>query len=267
MQIYRVHADQPIHLPDIPAVDTRAFKGDKQAGKTQLKVLNKELESLQELLYAEGKRKLLVVLQGMDASGKDGTIRHVFEGVNPQGVKVASFKAPSKKELAHDYLWRVHQQVPAQGEITIFNRSHYEDVLIVRVKNFVPESVWSKRYAHIRDFERMLFEEGTTILKFFLHIDRDEQKARLQARLDESSKNWKFNPGDLTERKLWDAYQKAFEDAFNETSTEHAPWFIVPGNRKWYRNIVIASTMVETLKNFHMEYPQIDYDPAEITIE
>ena len=267
MQPYRVLPDHPVKLADIPARDDSAFAGDKTAGKAHLKELNNELESLQELLYAEGQRKLLVVLQGMDASGKDGTIRHVFEGVNPQGVKVASFKAPSKKELSHDYLWRVHQHTPAKGEITIFNRSHYEDVLIVRVKSFVPESVWSKRYAQIRDFERMLAEEGTTILKFFLHIDKDEQKERFQARLDESHKNWKFNPGDLTERKLWNDYQVAFEDAINKTSTVYAPWYVIPANRKWYRNIVISSIIIDTLKGFNMQYPQIDYDPSEISID
>jgi PPK2 family polyphosphate:nucleotide phosphotransferase len=224
------------------------------------------LEELQEMLYAEHKHKVLIVLQAMDTGGKDGTIRHVFEGVNPQGVRVAGFKKPTPEELDHDFLWRVHKQVPGKGEVVIFNRSHYEDVLVVRVHNLAPQEVWSKRYDHINDFERMLVDEGTTILKFFLHIDLDEQKERLQARLDEPNKRWKFNPEDLEERKLWPQYVKAYEDAISKTSTDWAPWYIVPANRKWYRNLVVGTVIIETLKDLDMRYPEAEFDPADIKI-
>ena len=203
----------------------------------------------------------------MDTGGKDGTIRHVFEGVNPQGVKVASFKVPTEKELAHDYLWRIHKHTPGKGEIVIFNRSHYEDVLVVRVHNIVPEGVWSQRYEHIRAFEKTLVDEGTTILKFYLHIDKDEQKKRLQARLDNPDKNWKFSLGDLDERKLWDQYIEAFEDAIEKTSTENAPWYVIPANRKWYRNLVISSIIIEKLKSLNMTYPQAEDNLENINIE
>ena len=239
----------------------------KKVGKEHLKQLNSELETLQELLYAEGKHKVLIVLQAMDTGGKDGTIRHVFEGVNPQGVKVASFKTPTKQELAHDYLWRIHKHTPGKGEITIFNRSHYEDVLVVRVHNLVSEEVWSKRYEHIKAFEKTLADEGTTILKFYLHIDKDEQKERLQARLDEPHKNWKFSLGDLEERKLWDQYTEAFEVAMERTSTEFAPWYVIPANRKWYRNLVISSIIIEKLKNLNMSYPEAEDDLSDVAIK
>jgi PPK2 family polyphosphate:nucleotide phosphotransferase len=179
---------------------------------------------------------------------------------------VASFKKPTPEELDHDFLWRVHKQVPARGEIVIFNRSHYEDVLAVRVHNLAPQEVWSKRYDHIKDFERMLVDQGTTILKFFLHIDLDEQKERLQARLDEPNKRWKFNPKDLEERKLWPQYVKAYEDAISKTSTDWAPWYIVPANRKWYRNLVVGTVIIETLKDLDMRYPEAEFDPADIKI-
>lgn len=239
----------------------------KAVAKEKLTTLTKELEALQELLYAEHKHRLLIVLQGMDTSGKDGTIRHVFEGVNPQGVRVAGFKVPTPIELDHDYLWRIHKQTPARGEIVIFNRSHYEDVLVVRVHNLVSKGVWSNRYAHINSFERMLVEEGTTILKFYLHISNEEQKERLKARIDEPDKRWKFNPGDLKERKLWDDYIQAYEDVIKKTSTEWAPWYIIPANRKWYRNYVVASVIVETLKGFNMQFPLGDYEFNNISIE
>jgi PPK2 family polyphosphate:nucleotide phosphotransferase len=222
---------------------------------------------LQELLYAEHKHKLLVVLQARDAGGKDGTIRHVFEGVNPQGVKVAGFKVPTPIELDHDYLWRVHRRVPGKGEIVIFNRSHYEDVLVVRVHELVPPEVWGRRFAQINDFERLLAEEGTTILKFYLNIGPDEQKERLQARLDEPHKRWKFNPGDLKERKLWPDYTRAYEDVLSKTSTEWAPWTVVPANRKWYRNLVIATTIIETLEGLDMRYPEPAENLDQIVIE
>ena len=205
--IYR--ATPPIDLISFDTRDTALFDGGKKAGKKTHKELNSRLELLQEQLYAQGKHRLLIVLQATDTGGKDGTIRRVFEGVNPQGVDVASFKKPTPEELAHDYLWRVHKHVPGDGRITIFNRSHYEDVLVVRVHDLVPEERWSKRYEHIRNFEQMLVDEGTTILKFFLHISKDEQKERLEARLENPDKHWKFSLGDLDERKRWDDYQRA----------------------------------------------------------
>ena len=256
---YLIQPDQSVDLTDWDPVKTPAWKGDKDSALQRIQQLNAELESLQELLFAEGKHKLLIVLQGMDTSGKDGVIRHVFEGVNPQGVRVASFKVPTAPELAHDYLWRVHQQVPARGEMVIFNRSHYEDVLVVRVHNLVPDEQWQRRYDQINAFERLLAQEGTTILKFFLHIDLEEQRERLLARIDEPAKNWKFNPGDLKERQLWSKYQQAYEDVLSRTSTDYAPWIIVPANRKWYRDLVISAILVDTLKDLNMQYPQ----PAE----
>ena len=240
--------------------DTAAFPVDKGEGKRQLGALNDRLESLQELLYAEGKHKVLVVLQAMDTGGKDGTIRHVFDGVNPQGVKVASFKKPTPNELAHDYLWRVHRHTPGSGEITIFNRSHYEDVLVVRVHELVPEERWRRRYDQINAFEQLLAEEGTTILKFFLHISKEEQAERLRARLDEPTKQWKFSLGDLAERKRWDDYRAAYAEAIARTSTAHAPWYVVPADRKWYRNLVIATVLTETLEGLEMRYPEPDDD-------
>ncbi len=247
--------------------DARGFDGDKKATEKELSKLNKRLEALQELLYAEGKHKVLVVLQGMDTSGKDGVIRHVFEGVNPQGVRVAAFKVPTAEELAHDYLWRIHKQTPAKGEIVIFNRSHYEDVLVVRVHGLVPPEVWKRRYDHINWFERILAEEGTTILKFFLHISADEQKKRLQERLEKPKKQWKFNPGDLKERRLWNDYMAAYEDVLSLTSTEWAPWYIVPANKKWRRNLVISQIMVKALEKLKMSYPKPTEDLSGVVVE
>jgi len=267
MERYRVRPDEKIHLNQIDPNDLGKYSGEKDDGLEKLGELNQELEKLQELLYAEHKHRVLVVLQGMDTSGKDGVIRHVFEGVNPQGVRVASFKVPTPEELDHDYLWRVHKQTPAKGEIVIFNRSHYEDVLVVRVHELVPEKVWKKRFDQIKAFERQLVEEGTIILKFFLHIDLDEQKERLQARLDDPTKRWKFNPGDLKERARWNDYIKAYEDVLNETSTDEAPWYVVPSNKKWYRNLVIASVLVDALEKLDMDYPQPEGDLTGITID
>lgn len=255
MERYRVRPAKKVDFDEWDPRETTAFDGGKEDAEGELARLNKQLETLQELLFAEHRHKVLVVLQGMDTSGKDGAIRHVFEGVNPQGVRVASFKVPTPVELDHDYLWRVHPQVPGRGEMVIFNRSHYEDVLVVRVHNLVGEETWSRRYAQINEFERMLAEEGTTILKFFLHISKDEQKERLQARLDDPNKHWKFSLGDLKERKLWPDYQKAYQDALSKTSTEWAPWYIVPSDRKWYRNLVIASVIVDCLQKLEMSFP------------
>jgi len=267
MDRYRINPGTPVDLGDWDPADRSAFEGDKGAARVELKVLNKRLEELQELLYAEGKHKILIVLQAMDSGGKDGTIRHVFDGANPQGVKVASFKKPTDAERAHDYLWRVHRHTPGSGEIAIFNRSHYEDVLVVRVHNLVPPEVWGKRYDHIKAFEQMLADEGTTIVKLYLHISKEEQKERLQARLDEPHKQWKFARGDLAERQRWDEYMEAFEAVLSKTSTESAPWYVIPADRKWYRNLVVSRILVDTLENLDMRYPEPEEDLEGIVIE
>lgn len=267
MKRYRVEPGKKISLDKLDPNDSKAFKGDKEKGLKSLVKLNQELQVLQELLYAEQKHKVLIVLQATDTGGKDGAIRRVFDGVNPQGVKVASFKVPTAEELAHDFLWRVHKVTPGLGEMVIFNRSHYEDVLVVRVHGYAPEEVWKKRYDQINEFERLLAESGTTILKFFLHIDLDEQKERLQARLDDPTKTWKFRLGDLEERKLWGDYMQAYEDALNKTSTEYAPWYVVPANRKWYRDLVISTVLVDTLKKLKMEYPKSEENLDGVVIE
>lgn len=267
MGYYAVQPGTEINLQSWDPRDNTAFDGDKKAGKQVLRLLRKRLEDLQELLYAESKRKVLMVLQAMDTGGKDSTIRHVFDGVNPQGVKVANFKRPTREELAHDYLWRIHQHTPARGEIVVFNRSHYEDVLVVRVHNLVPPEIWKRRYDHINAFERMLVDEGTTILKFYLHISKEEQRERLQARLDRPHKRWKFNRGDLKERALWDDYMAAYEAMLSKTSTDWAPWYIIPSDRKWYRNLVIATILVQTLQGLDMQYPASADDLDGIVIE
>ena len=264
---YKITPGGRAHLGDWDPDDKGKYKGGKEDAQKDLLRLSEELDRLQDLLYAERKHSLLVVLQAMDTAGKDGTIRHVFNSVDPLGVRVASFKAPSDQELGHDYLWRVHKEAPARGEIVIFNRSHYEDVLVARVEGLVPKKVWKRRYDQINDFERMLAEEGTTILKFYLHISRDEQKLRLQERLDDPSKQWKFNPGDLGTRARWDDYINAYEDVLRKTSTVHAPWYVVPANRKWFRNLFVAATIVLTLRGLGMSYPPVDYDPKSIIIE
>ena len=266
MDRYRVKPGKKVDLSDWDPNDSSAFDGAKDGSKEEILKLNTRLEQLQELLYAEGKHKVLIVLQGMDTSGKDGTISHVFEGVNPQGVRVAGFKVPSAEELNHDYLWRVYKQIPGKGEIVIFNRSHYEDVLVVRVHGLVPEEVWKKRFDQINAFEKTLADEGTLILKFFLHIDLKEQKDRLQERIDDPAKQWKFNSADLKERALWKEYTQAYEDVLNKTSTEAAPWYIVPANKKWFRNWLIGSVLVEALKDLKMSYPPAE-DLSSVVIE
>ncbi|MEZ4707500.1 MAG: polyphosphate kinase 2 family protein [Caldilineaceae bacterium] len=267
MDTYRVKPGAKINLNKWDSDGGEAAEIGKKAGTKEMLKLNDRLEELQELLYAENKQKVLIVLQAMDTGGKDGAIRHVFDGVNPQGVRVASFKVPTPEEMAHDYLWRVHKQTPGRGEIVIFNRSHYEDVLVVRVHELVPKEVWSRRYEQINNFERLLAEEGTTILKFYLHISPDEQKERLQARLDEPHKNWKFSTGDLAERKRWDEYMQAYEDMLRKTSTEWAPWYIIPANRKWLRNLLMSQIIVDTLAGLDMQYPAPEEGLDKIVIE
>lgn len=251
---YRVYPQEKIKLADIDPNTCEDYKNKKNV-ETELEYQRDRLSQLQERLYAENKRSLLIVLQAMDTGGKDGTIKHVFQGVNPQGCRVWSFKTPSNEELNHDFLWRYHQRTPQRGMISIFNRSHYEDVLIVRVKQLVPEEVWRKRYHVINEFEQMLALNNITVIKFFLHISKDEQKRRLESRLENPDKRWKFSINDVNERKLWDDYQQAYEDALNNCSTAYAPWYVVPANKKWYRNLVIARAIADTLEAMNPQYP------------
>lgn len=238
-----------------------------QAMKASLAKALERLDSLQYLLYAERKRALLIVLQALDAGGKDGTIRSVMSGVNPQGCRVTSFKTPSAEEAAHDYLWRAHEAVPEYGDIGIFNRSHYEDVLVVRVHELVPKEVWSKRYEQINLFERILIQNNVRILKFFLHISKDEQKKRLMERIDDPDKRWKISEADFNERKFWNDYTKAYENALERCSTEEAPWYIIPSNKKWFRNLAVSHIIVETLQSMHMEFPKPAVDVKELKWE
>jgi PPK2 family polyphosphate:nucleotide phosphotransferase len=234
------------------------YSGDyqrKSETKAELQRNVERLRALQEVLWAEGKHALLIVLQAMDAGGKDGTIKHVMRGVNPQGCQVTSFKVPTEEELDHDYLWRIHKAAPRRGYIGIFNRSHYEDVLVVRVHGLVPEEVWQQRYEQINQFEKLLADTGTTILKFFLYISKEEQKERFEARLRDPRKNWKFSMGDVEERGRWDEYMQAYEDALSRCSTPWAPWHIIPANRKWYRNLAVSQVIVDALERLEMRYP------------
>jgi PPK2 family polyphosphate:nucleotide phosphotransferase len=252
--ILKIRPGQTVNLKDVDPDDTGDVVKKKEAQK-QLAQQVARIAALQNILFAQGKHALLIILQAIDAGGKDGTIRNVFSGVNPQGVRVTGFGKPTEEELEHDFLWRIHKAVPKQGMIGVFNRSHYEDVLVARVKSLAPEPVWRGRYAHINHFEKLLANKGTTILKFYLHISKAEQKERLQARLDDPNKHWKFNPADLAERARWEDYMRAFEDALTHCSTEHAPWYIVPANRKWYRNLAVAETIVQTLEGLNLQYP------------
>lgn len=267
MERYRVKPGQRVDLSEWDPEDRGGFPGDKEQGEQELERLTGKLSQLQELLYAEHKHKFLVVLQAMDSGGKDGTIQHVFRGVNPQGVKVASFKVPTPEEHDHDFLWREHMRVPGNGEMVIFNRSYYEAVLVERVHRLIPPEVWRERYPEINHFEQMLVNEGTTLCKFFLHISRDEQKKRLEARLGDSNKWWKFNEEDLKERALWPEYMKAYEDAIGATSTEWAPWYIVPANHKWYRNLVVSRVIIQSLEELKMAYPRPSIDVSKIAIQ
>ncbi len=264
---YRIHPGAAVDLAAHDPDDRALFDGTRDDAEAVIGAQTKRLEALQELLYAENQHKVLIVLQAMDTGGKDGVIRRVFDGVNPQGVKVAGFKKPTPDELAHDYLWRVHPHTPGSGEIAIFNRSHYEDVLVVRVHGLVPADRWQRRFDHINAFEKLLADEGTTILKFFLHISKDEQKARLQARLDDPEKHWKFRVGDLDERRRWDDYMAAYAEAIARTSTRHAPWYVIPGNRKWYRDLVIGRIIVATLEALDMRFPPPEIDPRSVMVE
>lgn len=259
--------DSTIKLNDISTSAADHYSLTRKTAEDEFNKLRKELAELQFRLYAEGKQKLLVVLQALDAGGKDSTIRKVFRGVNPQGVQVTSFKAPTKEELAHDYLWRIHQHVPAKGMINIFNRSHYEDVLIVRVQNFAPKEVWHKRFDHINQFEKLLADTGTKIIKIYLHISKDEQKERLQERLNNPERNWKFESGDLAQRAKWGEYLEAFEDVFAKCSTEQAPWYVIPADNKWYRNLAVSRILVDTLRQMDPQFPLAEEGLENIVIE
>jgi len=251
-----VPPETKIRLKDI---DPRHDSGMKKAAaEEEIQAHVAALGPLAYRLYAENKRAVLVVLQGMDTAGKDGVIRKVMEGLNALTTRVSSFKQPSQEELDHDFLWRVHREVPRRGDICIFNRSHYEDVIVVRVHNLVPEPVWRKRYNVINDFERLLTDGGTTVLKFFLHVSKEEQRQRLQARIDDPTKRWKFSRGDLAERRLWDDYQAAYEDALTRCNTEHAPWHIVPADRKWHRDLIVARTLRAALEKLDPQFPPAD---------
>ena len=262
---YRVDPKEEVALSDIDP-DTREHYKKKKDVKEELQYQRDRLRHLQERLYAENKRSLLIVLQAMDTGGKDGTIKHVFREVNPQGCRVWSFKHPSLEESNHDFLWRYHQKTPQRGMITIFNRSHYEDVLIVRVKQLVEEEIWRKRYHTINNFEQMLTLSGITVVKFFLHISKDEQKRRLESRLEDPDKLWKFSINDVQERAYWDDYQQAYQDALNNCSTNYAPWYVIPANKKWYRNLVIARAIADTLEAMNPQYPEAEINQKNIKI-
>ena len=257
----------PVHLDRLPPSDKPFGNGAKNGDKERVEQLAQELDLLQEHFYADGRYKLLVVLQGMDTSGKDGTVRSVFSRMSPLGVHTVPFKAPNSTELAYDYLWRVHQRVPRAGEIVIFNRSHYEDVLVPVVEGWIDEEEAQRRYRHLCDFERMLTETGTVIVKCMLHISKDEQKERLQARLDDVEKHWKFDPRDLQARARWDAYQQAYQAALAATATPWAPWTVIPADSKTHRNLMVATLIRDVLQSLDLRYPLPDFDPKSIRIE
>jgi len=252
---FQVQPGERIRLGRIDPDYTGDWK-DKDAAKKELEKLLKKLEDLQYRLFAENRRSVLIVLQAMDAGGKDGTIRHVMSGFDPQSCRAIPFKQPSRLELAHDYLWRIHKQVPAKGEVVIFNRSHYEDILVVRVHNLVPRALWSRRFDEINRFEKYLSDNGTTVLKFFLHISKAEQKKRLEKRLTDPNRKWKIEPADIHERKKWMAYVRAYEDALSKCSTPWAPWFIIPANKKWFRNLAVSRILADTLEKMDPKFPK-----------
>lgn len=263
---YIVGSGEKVELAKIPS----DFQGSEFSKKKAYKRIEANAVVMAELakrLYAENRRSILLVLQGMDTAGKDGTIRSVMRGMNPTSCQVNSFKKPSEEELDHDFLWRIHQVVPRRGNIGIFNRSHYEDVLIVRVHSLVPEKTWQARYQLINDFEKLLASTDTRIVKCFLHISKETQRERLQARVDDPAKHWKFNPGDLSERKKWDDYQCAYEAALQECSTDYAPWNIIPSDRKWYRNLVVSELLRSTLEDMAPEYPLAEDDFSDVKVQ
>ena len=261
----RVDAGGKVKLRDEDA--GRRFGWEEEAARAATAKLRDELEALQYKLYADGRFAMLVVLQAIDGGGKDSTIRHVLSAFNPQGCTVTSFKAPTPEELRHDYLWRIHRHAPPHGEIAVFNRSHYEDVLVVRVDELVPREVWNARYQQINEFEQLLHAANTRVVKLFLHISRDEQKRRFQERLDEPSKQWKFDPGDLKKRKQWAEYQEAYEDMLGRCSSGHAPWHVIPADHKWLRDLAVAQILKDTLSELPLRFPKLNYDPKSIRID
>ena len=265
-ETHQLDPDHPVRLLQ-QSSNGKQFYSDKEAAIVEFRDLRDELIELQRRLYAEDKHRLLIVFQAMDAGGKDGTIRRIFRGVNPQGVRVSSFKVPSKLELAHDFLWRVHKVVPRRGMIGVFNRSHYEDVLVVRVHEIVPESIWRPRYELINQFEKLLTSTGTKILKFYLHISKDEQRTRFQDRINEPEKNWKFSFEDLKKREMWDSYMLAYEDMLAHTGTTWAPWYLIPSDQKWYRNLAVTRVIVQALRTLDPHYPEPDTDLSGIIID
>lgn len=263
---YVVKPGAKFRLKDWPTDDTGDFKKEEEiAGELERHC--RDLDALQDVLSAEGKHALLIVLQAMDTGGKDGTVRHIFTGVNPQGVDVTAFKVPTPLEAAHDYLWRVHAAVPRLGMIGIFNRSHYEDVLVTRVHKLITDKTAKQRFHEINDFEEMLFQNNVTILKFFLHISHKEQTARLKARCEDKDKHYKISEADFHERRYWDKYQQAYEDAIGATSQKHAPWFVIPSDHKWYRNVAISSIIIEALQRMNLKYPKPAFDVSKVCNE
>lgn len=264
MNTKKYYVDKKAKLSDWETDDNGGL--DRQEIEVKTAELQEGLADWQERLYAEGQQALLIVLQARDAGGKDSTVKHVFGAFNPNGVRVANFKVPSQLELAHDFLWRIHAQVPKKGMIGVFNRSHYEDVLVTRVHQMIDDQTAKRRLEHIQNFEQLLVDSGTRILKFYLHASKEEQKERFQERLDRPEKNWKFNMADLKEREKWDEYTEAYQDVL-ETSTKDAPWYVIPADRKWFRNYLISHIVLDTLKDMNPEYPEIDFDPSKIVIE
>ncbi len=264
---FLVKPDTKVKLSDHDPDERGGLKKGDPEVKQRLRDSRRMMSECQERMYAEGKQSLLIVLQAMDAGGKDGTINHVMRGLNPQACQIRSFKQPSALELQHDFLWRIHEWTPRKGHIVVFNRSHYEDVLVVRVHNIVPKAVWRKRYEHINNFEKLLHDGGTRIIKFFLHISKDEQKQRFEQRIANPAKHWKLSPADNKERKLWGEYTKAYEEALARCSTDYAPWYVIPANRKWYRNLVIAEILAQTLNDMDPQWPEPVVDVSKLVIE
>ena len=265
---YRVKEGEKIDLSKIdPDCAKLCPEGDKHNTLELFDELRNEIQKLQKVLYAQSKHRILVVIQAMDTGGKDGCVKHVFSRVDPQGIDVQAFKKPTEEDLAHDFLWRIHPHVSGNGQIVVFNRSHYEDIIAVRVKKLYEDKVWKRRYRHVIEFERMLAEEGTTIIKLFLHISKDEQKRRLESRLVNPGKHWKFNPDDLKDRARWGEFMGVYEEMIEKTSTSYAPWHVIPSDKKWYRNLCVARLFADTLKGLNLEFPKPDWDPGSIKID
>ncbi len=267
MHLYRVKPGTKVRLKDWNPDAVSTFPGDKAAGQIRLAELRQEISELQQILYAERKHRLLIVLQAMDTGGKDGTVRHVFSGIDPHGLRVVSFKAPTSHELDFDFLWRIHHRVPARGEVVVFNRSHYEDIVAVKVKNLAPKAVWERRFEHVVNFEKLLADEGTTILKFYLHISQEEQLSRLRERLSNPRKHWKFDPEDINDRQRWPKFIDAYEETLTKTAAPHAPWFIVPANKKFHRNIVVAEIVRNALAKLEPQWPQAKHDLRSVVLD